>query len=65
MYTIEMYNALCESIAQGVLRVEYADKKVDYRSLDEMLRIKSMMEQHLGLINPVNKRLFAKHDKGV
>lgn len=64
-YTQEQYTALCEAIAQGVLKVEYSDKKVEYRSLSEMLQIKKEMEQQLGLSNPANRRLFAIHDKGV
>lgn len=64
-YTQEQYTALCEAIAQGVLKVEYSDKKVEYRSLNEMYRIKKDMEKELGLANPANNRLFAIHDKGV
>lgn len=65
MYTIEHYNALCEAIAQGILKCEYSDKKVEYRSLSEMLQLKKLIEQELGLGKPQNNRLLAIHDKGV
>jgi hypothetical protein len=41
MYTQEMYNALIEAIALGAREVWYGDKRVAYRTLDEMLRPKS------------------------
>lgn len=49
IYTIEMYRALCEAIALSAKEVYYGDKRVVYRSLDEMLRIKGLMESELGL----------------
>ena len=48
-YTIEQYNALSESISLGALEVEYSDKKVKYRSLEDMLRIQALMSGELGL----------------
>lgn len=64
MYTIEQYNALCAAIADGTREVWYGDKRVAYRSLDEMLRIKNMMEQQLGL-NQKPTRVYAEFDKGL
>lgn len=43
IYTLEQYTALSDAIAQGVNKVKYSDKEVEYRSLDEMLRIKALM----------------------
>lgn len=65
IYTVEQYNTLCGAIAQGVLRVEYGDKKVEYRSLNEMQRIKSLMETSLGLNKKVKRRKFISHSKGL
>ena len=48
-FTIAQYNALCEAISQGALSVKYADKEVQYRSLDDMYRVKRDMERELGL----------------
>lgn len=46
-FTIEQRIALEEAIAQGALRVKYADKEVEYRSLDEMLSLLELMNNQL------------------
>lgn len=48
-WTIEQYNALNASYAEGVKTVQYSDKMVTYRSLDEMRRILDDMAKDLGL----------------
>ena len=48
-FTIEQYNTLCNSIAQGVTSVKNGDKTVNYRSLPEMLRVKALMEAVLDI----------------
>ncbi|MBW7838403.1 MAG: hypothetical protein H3C36_01935 [Chitinophagaceae bacterium] len=58
-FTIEQYNALNRSIAQGTLTVTYGDKTVEYRSLDEMLRIRNLMMAELGLAKPGGRKLAA------
>jgi hypothetical protein len=58
-------DALEAAIAQGALRVRYSDKEVQYRSLAEMLQIRDMMRQELGLNSPGGRRLLAKHSKGL
>jgi hypothetical protein len=63
-WTQEQLTALEEAISQGALRVRYSDKEVQYRSLTEMLQLRDMMRQELGLSQPT-KRLFAKHSKGL
>lgn len=63
MYTNEMYNALIEAIATGAKEVWYGDKRVAYRSLDEMLRVKEEIEQALG-ITKSPKRTLASFSKG-
>lgn len=64
MYTIEQLNALEEAIAQGALEVEYNDKRIRYRSLDEMQRIVNSMKKALGLRAKVT-RVYPKHSKGL
>ena len=64
VFTEQQYKTLCAAIAQGALRVKYGDKEVDYRSLDEMRQIKSMMETALGLNKKVKKRKFISFSKG-
>lgn len=43
-FTTEQYTALIGAIAEGALRVKYQDKEVEYRSLTEMLKLKTLME---------------------
>lgn len=45
----EQYDALCEAINTGARTVEYADRRVTYRTLDDMLRIKNSLADQLGL----------------
>lgn len=62
-YTIEQLTALENAIGEGALKVEYGDKKVEYRSLNEMIRIRNLMRQDLNLLPP--RRTFAEFSKGL
>ncbi len=64
-YTILEYTKLKEAIAQGVTSVEYGDKKVTYRSLTEMLQIKKLMENELGISSKKPSRRYAEQSKGL
>lgn len=64
-YTTEDLTAIKKAIAQGALSVKYADKEVTYRSLEEMLKIKGMIETELGIITNGTGRVFAKFNKGL
>jgi len=64
MYTQAMYNALIEAIATGAREVWYGDKRVAYRTLDEMLRLKDAMEVYLGIAT-IPKRIYANFGKGI
>lgn len=64
-WSVNDYNTLCSAIAQGVVIVEYGDKKVNYRTLPEMLRIKSMMETALGLGKQKYRKKVASFTKGI
>lgn len=46
-YTQQQIDTLKAAIAEGALTVRYADKQVTYRSLDEMIRILSIMEREV------------------
>ena len=46
-YTTEQYSALKDAIAGGELVVQHADRRVQYRSIDEMLRILKLMQAEL------------------
>jgi len=48
-FTQLQYDQISEAIAQGALTVKYNDKEVTYRSLDEMIRIRKMMADELGI----------------
>jgi len=41
--------ALNKAIAAGVTQVRYSDRTVEYRSLTEMLQIRTMMMDELGV----------------
>lgn len=64
-YTRAQLDALQAAIAQGALEVEYGDKRVKYRSLDEMMRIERRMLAALGTRNQNAGRRFAEFDKGL
>lgn len=60
--------ALEKAIATGATRVKYADKEVEYRSLDEMLRTLKMIKDELGLngTDPQNNgRRYGQFSKGL
>ena len=63
-YTTEMYNELIKAISLGARQVWYGDKRVAYRSLDEMLRLKDSMEIDLGLKKP-QRRFYGDFTKGI
>jgi len=62
-FTQEQFDALSKAIAQGTLVVEYGDKKVTYRSLTEMLRIRSLIAGELGLTSGRGGRKVATFSK--
>jgi hypothetical protein len=62
-FTTEQLNALEAAIATGSKRVKYADKEVEYQSLDDMLRLRDLMQSELGQ-KPKTKRFFANFSKG-
>lgn len=71
-FTAEQLISLEAAIADGALKVKYSDKEVEYRSLDEMLKIRDMMRDELGLNKTCGnkglfggKRLTMKHSKGL
>lgn len=46
-FSMKQYVALKEAIASGELSVQYNGRRIQYRSLDEMLRAKALMESEL------------------
>jgi len=68
-FTREQLGILEAAIAQGALDVNYGDKRVTYRSLNEMMRIRDLMKKELGLSGSSgtgnSNRRFATHSKGL
>ena len=63
-FTNDQLTKLDDAIAQGVLSVQYTDKRVTYRSLSEMIQLRDLMRKELGL-TPKRKVVFAKFKKGL
>ena len=64
-YTTEMLQKLDEAIATGARDIYYGDKRLSYRSLDEMMRIRTMIATQLGLQKTNGGRKLAIHSKGL
>ncbi len=63
-YTSAQLEALEAAMAEGVLTVEYADRRVTYRSLDEMRRLRDDIRSELGLASSGSRR-YAQFSKGL
>jgi hypothetical protein len=63
-YTQTDLDAIKKAIAEGTLKVEYGDKKVEYRSLNEMIRIRDIIEAEVNGGTPIQKRTYASFSKG-
>lgn len=63
-WTQDDLTALEAAIATGALTVQYTDKKIEYRSLKDMLQIRDMIRGNLGLVNKTT-RIYMKHSKGL
>lgn len=63
-YTIEEYNKLIAARANGIREIYYGDKRVSYRSLEEMDRIIADMKADLNIKQPPRRR-YISHTKGL
>jgi len=64
-FQLEDLENLEAAIAQGVTRVKYTDKEVEYRSINEMVQIRNMMRKELGILPKGPNRKFASISKGL
>jgi len=64
-YTQQDYDALKAAIASGALRVEYGDKRIEYRTLKDMQTTLSIMAKELGLTKKHGGRTVGNFDKGL
>lgn len=69
---MERLEALEAAIADGVLKVKYTDKEIEYRSLDDMLKARDLIRKKLGLKKDCGgtglfggRRIIARHSKGL
>lgn len=64
-YTREQYQALQDAIAEGALTVQFGERRITYRSVDDMIRIMRLMEGDLaGNQVPNDRRRYASFSKG-
>jgi len=64
-YTHENLAALESAIALGASECYYGDKRIVYRSIDEMIRIRNIMKRELGLITGKDKKISPSYNKGL
>jgi hypothetical protein len=65
-YTQQQLDTLEAAIAEGALVVKYGDKQTEYRSLSEMIQIRNMMREGLGLTaNGDGGVLYPSFSKGL
>jgi len=63
-WTQTQLDALEDAISKGVRTVKYEDKEVEYRSLEDMLKLRDLMRRALGLTGKPS-RIYPTTDKGL
>jgi hypothetical protein len=58
-FTQQQYNDLVAAIAEGVTTVMSNGRRLEYRSLSEMMKLKSVMEEELGAAGAGRRRHYA------
>lgn len=53
------YDALCIAIGQGASEVKYDGKEIKFRTLNDMLRIKALMEVALGTKKKTDRKFIS------
>ena len=56
--------AIETAIASGARSISYEGKTISYGSLDEMLRIRNILQVALGLITPPSSTVLVAHSRG-
>lgn len=57
-WTIAQLEAIERAIQNGSTRIRYENRDITYRSLDEMLRIRDLIRNELGLIGNSGGRTY-------
>lgn len=63
-FTTANLKVLEDAIASGVLRVEYNDRTVVYRKMDDMLKTRTLIRRSLGLEKKGGGRILCESSKG-
>ena len=63
-YTQDQLDSLEEAITIGATSVSYEGKSVTYRSLDDMLQLRRIMRESLGISSGKATTQFVAHDRG-
>jgi hypothetical protein len=58
-FTQQQYEDLIAAIAEGVTTVSSNGRQVSYRNLNDMFKLKSQMEQELGVAGAGRRRHYA------
>jgi len=64
-WSLTQYERLRDAIAEGVRRVKYEDKEVEYPSLESMRNLLNEMADELGLNTSKVTRRVAGFDRGL
>jgi hypothetical protein len=59
VFTQQQYEDLVAAIAEGVTTVASNGRQVQYRSLSEMMKLKAVMEEELGVSGAGRRRHYA------
>jgi hypothetical protein len=63
-FTQTQLEAIEKAIAEGVLKVKYENKEVEYRSLDDLLKLRDLIKAELGLSARGGRR-YVSTNKGL
>ncbi len=55
-FTESQLTALETAIAKGVLSVQYADRRITYQSLTEMIKLRDVMRAEIGVAMPAGAK---------
>jgi hypothetical protein len=57
-FTQQQYNDLVAAIAEGVTSVSSNGRQISYRNLSDMMKLKSVMEEELGVAGSGRRRQY-------
>jgi hypothetical protein len=63
-YTLDDLKSIQQAIASGASKVQYESKTVEYRSLDELMRLEHIIMGQLGLLGGVSATYLAGYSRG-